>query len=88
MIVTVHTLAEVEPLLAQVRAAADRAAQAVRRLVEAEPNGIEVLRRMKFTEMAWHPLADRQLNFVEQINQTWTCLVSSQGAAIPIRAPS
>lgn len=26
--------------------------------------------------MAWHPIDDRQLNLVEQINQTWTCLVS------------
>ncbi|HTV27355.1 MAG TPA: hypothetical protein VMF32_06210 [Xanthobacteraceae bacterium] len=69
-------MAEVEPLLAQVRSAADQTAQAIRCLVDAEPDGIEVLRRMKFTEMARHPLADRPLNLVEQINQTWTCLVS------------
>jgi hypothetical protein len=30
---------------------------------------------MKFTEMAW-PVDGRQLNLVEQINQTWTYLVS------------
>ena len=63
-------------MLAQVRAAADQTAQAIRRLVDAEPDGIEVLRRMKFTKIARHPLADRPLNLVEQINQTWTCLVS------------
>jgi hypothetical protein len=40
-------------------------------------DGIEILRRMKFTEMAWHPIApERRLNLVEQINQTWTILVT------------
>jgi hypothetical protein len=59
---TIHSLAEVEPLLAQVRSAADQTAQAIRGLVDAEPDGIEVLRRMKFTKIARHPLADRPLN--------------------------
>lgn len=76
MIMTIHNLAEVEPLIGKVRAAADRTAQAVRRLIDAEPDGIEVLRQMKFKEIAWQPLGDRPLNLVEQINQTWTCLVS------------
>jgi hypothetical protein len=69
-------LAEVEPLRAQVRSAADQTAQAIRNLVDAELDGIEVLRRMKFTKIARYPVANRPLNLVEQINQTWTCLVS------------
>jgi len=76
MNLTIHSEAEVEPWLARVRAAADRTAQAVRRLVDDEPDGIEVLRQMKFEKIAWQPLGDEQLNLVEQINQTWTCLVS------------
>ncbi len=76
MIQTIHSLAEVEALVGQVRAAADRSAQAVRRLIDAEPDGIEVLRQMKLTEMAWQPLGEKPLNLVEQINQTWTCWVS------------
>lgn len=44
-------------------------------LIASQPDGIEMLRRMKFTEMAQHPLEDRSLNLIEQINQTWTCLV-------------
>jgi hypothetical protein len=76
MTLTIHSLAEVEPLLRQVRAAADRTAHEIRGLIDAEPNGIEVLRRMKFTEMAWQPLGEKRLNLVEQINQTWTYLVS------------
>ena len=31
---------------------------------------------MKFTEMAWHPIDDRPLNLIEQLNQTWTYLVT------------
>jgi hypothetical protein len=76
MNLTIHSLAEIDPLIARVRAAADRTTQAVRRLVDAEPDGVEILRRMKFTEIAWQPLGDKPLNLVEQINQTWTCLVS------------
>ena len=58
--------AQIGPLLCQVRKAANRTAQAIRQLmIDAEPDGIEVLRRRKFTEMAWHPLDDRPLNFVE-----------------------
>jgi hypothetical protein len=60
----------------RVRAAAARTAQALVRLTEAEPDGIELLRKMKITEMAYHPLDDRRLNLVEQINQTWTYLVT------------
>jgi hypothetical protein len=51
MMLTIHVLAEIEPLITQLRASADRTAQAVRRLVDAETDGIEVL-RMKFTEIA------------------------------------
>jgi hypothetical protein len=73
---TIRTIAEIEPLIRRVQAAADRTNQAIKRLLEDEPNGIEVLRRMKFTEMAWHPVDDRQLNLIEQLNQTWTYLVT------------
>jgi hypothetical protein len=72
----IHSPAEINPLLERVRFAAARTAQALARLTDSEPDGLEVLRRMKFTEMAWHPLDDRQLNLVEQVNQTWTYLVS------------
>ncbi len=42
-----------------------------------ELDGVEILHRMKFTEMAWHPIVpERRLNLIEQINQTWTILVS------------
>ncbi len=31
---------------------------------------------MKFVEIAWHPLDERPLNLIEQVNQTWTYLVT------------
>jgi hypothetical protein len=72
----VRTIAEIDPLLERVRAAASPTAQVLARLTAAEPDGLEVLRRLKFTEMAWHPIDDRSLNLVERINQTWTYLVT------------
>jgi hypothetical protein len=72
----VRTIAEIDPLLERVRAAASPTAQVLARLTAAEPDGLEVLRRLKFTEMARHPIDDRSLNLVEQINQTWTYLVT------------
>ena len=76
MATTILTVAEIDPLLERVRAAAGRTTQAIGRLITSKPDGIEVLRQMKFTEMAWHPVDDRPLNLVEQLNQTWTYLVT------------
>jgi hypothetical protein len=73
---TILIVAEIGPLLERVRAAAGRTTQAIGRLIGSEPDGIEVLRHMKFTEMAWHPIDDRPLNLIEQLNQTWTYLVT------------
>jgi hypothetical protein len=56
MLTTIRTVAEIEPLIGQIRAAADRTSQPTRGLLDSESNGIEVLRRMKFTEVGWHPM--------------------------------
>jgi hypothetical protein len=72
----VLALAEIDPLIERVRAAAARTTQAIYRLIGSEPDAVEVLRLMKFAEMAWHPIDDRPLNLIEQLNQTWTYLVT------------
>jgi hypothetical protein len=41
---------------------------------------LHVLRRMKFEEVGVHPLEDRPLNVVEQINQSWTYSVALAAA--------
>src|SRR5271166_2030220 len=61
---TILTVAEIDPLLERVRAAAGRTTQAIGRLISSEPDGVEVLRQMKFTEMACHPIDDRPLNLI------------------------
>src|SRR5271156_7229809 len=37
---------------------------------------LDLLRRMKFEPVGFHPIEDRPLNVVEQINQTWTYAVA------------
>ena len=41
---------------------------------------LEMLRRMKFDPVGFHPLEGRSLNLVEQINQTWTYAVAVAAA--------
>jgi hypothetical protein len=41
---------------------------------------LDLLRRMKFDAIGRHPIEDRPLNFVEQINQTWTFAVALAAA--------
>jgi hypothetical protein len=75
--IIVRELSEIEPLRTRVGAAAERTVRALAEFPTAGLNGIEILRRIKFTEMAWHPIAaERPLNLIEQVNQTWTILVT------------
>lgn len=37
---------------------------------------LDMLRCMKFDQVGFHPLEDRPLNMIEQINQTWTFAVA------------
>jgi hypothetical protein len=79
----IHTVDDIKPLFELVRSAANRTARELAKVTKSKPDGIDLLRRMKFTEMAWHPLDDKKrLNIVEQINQTWTILVSLK--ALPL----
>lgn len=38
---------------------------------------LDMLKRMKFEAVGFHPIEDRPLNIVEQINQTWTYYVAA-----------
>ena len=66
MSIIVQDLSEIAPLLQRVRGAATRTAQVLATLITSEPDGLEVLRNMKFTERAWHPLDERALNLVDK----------------------
>ncbi|MEO9230630.1 MAG: hypothetical protein ABI216_17030 [Devosia sp.] len=41
---------------------------------------LDMLKRMKFEPVGFHPVEDRALNVVEQINQTWTYFVAASAA--------
>lgn len=60
---------EVDLLLDEIRASARRAQDWIASFA-GEP--LELFKQMKFGPVGFHPLDDRPLNIVEQINQTWT----------------
>lgn len=41
---------------------------------------LDMLKRMKFDPIGFHPVEERELNFIEQINQTWTYAVAIAAA--------
>lgn len=45
-------------------------------LTSFEGDGIGLLRALKFEEVGFHPLEDRALNAIEQVNQIWTYLAA------------
>lgn len=49
--------------------------------VLAESKPLNALARVKFEQVGFHPIQDRALNFIEQINQTFTFLASLRAAA-------
>ena len=74
---TVRSVEDADRLMALIRNSAARvhdwiAAQA------GDP--LDMLRRMKFDPVGFHPVEDRPLNLIEQINQTWTYAVAVAAA--------
>lgn len=77
----VHTIVdtgEIEQLRETIAGATTNAAKAIASLVGLVP--IQILVRMKFHELGYHPIEDRRLNLIEQVNQTFTYLVSLAAA--------
>lgn len=75
---TVEDAVAIKHLRRSTLQAADKAAGAIRDLVH--ERSISLLAHMKFQELGFHPIDDRRLNLVEQINQTFTYLVSLAAA--------
>lgn len=73
----IRTAGEADELMDMVRASAGRAREWIASH-GGDPLGL--LRRMKFDTVGFHPLEDRPLNIVEQINQTWTYAVAIAAA--------
>lgn len=73
----VRSQADVERHLDLIRASAARAQEWV---VAHRGDPLDLLRQLKFHEVGFHPIEDRQLNFMEQLNQTWTYAVALEAA--------
>lgn len=78
LFLTVRTAEEVERQLELIRASAARV-QAWISTFQGDP--LDLLRHMKFDTVGFHPIEDRPLNLVEQINQTWTYAVALAATA-------
>ncbi|MFL6263436.1 MAG: hypothetical protein ACJ76Y_27405 [Thermoanaerobaculia bacterium] len=70
---------QIQHLRARVRDSVDRAATVMRELLEGQPSMV-ALASMKFEDLGFHPVEDRRLNLIEQVNQTFTYLVSLAAA--------
>ncbi|TXL72706.1 hypothetical protein FHP25_24460 [Vineibacter terrae] len=68
----IRSVEEADALMLLVRASAARARDWMSTQTE---DPLEMLRRIKFEPVGFHPIEDRPLNFIEQINQTWTFAV-------------
>lgn len=73
----IRTAAEADDLLADVR---DSAIRAQAWIAGHSGDPLDLLRRMKFEPVGFHPIEDRPLNLIEQINQTWTYAVAIAAA--------
>src|SRR4051794_17433147 len=74
MILSVQTVEEVDEWVARIEKST---AIAMSNLAEAGSH-IEALRKIKFEPIGRHPVEDRPLNLIEQVNQTFTYLVALQ----------
>jgi hypothetical protein len=76
-LLTVRTVADADLLMEKVRTAA----ASVRDWMAGQTGDpLEILRRMKFEPVGFHPIRGHALNIVEQINQTWTYCVALAAA--------
>jgi hypothetical protein len=77
MYLKVQTAEDVDRHMDQLRASARRAQEWI---ASQAGDPLDLLRRMKFETIGFHPIEDRELNFLEQINQTWTYAVALAAA--------
>lgn len=54
----------------------------VEEMLKESRTGVEFLKLVKFTQKGYDPLFERPLNFIEQVNQTFTYLVSLSAVEI------
>jgi hypothetical protein len=78
--VQVKSNKEIEKQVQLVRTSAERTAQAMRMLLANEPEGLQVLKFIKFKDIGHHPFEDSKLNIIEQANLTFSYLAKFEAA--------
>lgn len=73
----VRSVVDADLLMEKVRTAA---ASVRNWIAEQSGDPLDMLRRMKFDSVGFHPIEGHALNIVEQINQTWTYCVALAAA--------
>lgn len=71
-ILTINTLSDLE----RHRTAIENTTMKAIAAVAAADTPVEALRRIKFDQIGFHPIEERPLNLIEQVNQTFTFLVA------------
>ncbi|MGC2208479.1 MAG: hypothetical protein WA532_00080 [Candidatus Korobacteraceae bacterium] len=74
---TVQTVGDADRLMEQIRTAAVKVQNWI---ATQSGDPLDMLRRMKFNAVGFHPIKGHALNVVEQINQTWTFAVAIAAA--------
>lgn len=70
------TQASVQSNIIELEKVADQTLQSVRALAQKSERGLDLLESMKFQKVGQDPIVGTELNFIEQLNQTFTTLVS------------
>ena len=73
----IQSIADADRLLDTIRASAARAHDWI---AAQSGDPLDMLKKMKFEPVGFHPIEDRALNVIEQINQTWTYFVAAAAA--------
>lgn len=77
MYLKVLSVEDVDRYMDRLRASARRAQEW---LAAQSGDPLDLLSKIKFDTVGYHPIEDRSLNFIEQINQTWTFAVALAAA--------
>jgi hypothetical protein len=76
---SVRTSADVERYLVRIIASTRRAQE---RIAALDISSLELFRLMKFGSVGFHPIDEREINLVEQINQTWSYIAALAAARL------
>ncbi len=77
MPIHIQTIDDADRLIATIRVSARRAHDWI---AAQSGDPLDMLKSMKFEAVGFHPVEERPLNIVEQINQTWTYFVAALSA--------